>query len=68
MYYWLLESEERRHNFGDDSVPSYAVAKAVEYYRRFVTLGIDLEVHDRGLLVEDRNDGLEDEDDELGGR
>ena len=66
MYYWLLESEERRHNFGDDSVPSYAVAKAAEYYRRFVTLGIDLEVHDPVQLVEDSNDGLEEENDEVG--
>ena len=65
LYYWLLESEERIYNLADDSVPSYAAAKAEEYYRRFVTLGIDLELHDPVQLVEDSDDGMEDEDDEV---
>ena len=63
-YYWLLESEERLHNLEDPSAPSYAVMKAAEYYKRFVTIGIDLELHDPVQLVEDDDDGAEEEDDD----
>ena len=64
MYYWLLESEERLHNLEDPSAPSYAVRKAAEYYKLFVTIGIDLELHDPVQLVEDSDDGVEDEDED----
>lgn len=61
LYYWLLESEERLHNLEDPSAPSYAVIKAAEYYKRCVTIGINLELHDPVLLVEDSDDGLEED-------
>ena len=54
LYYWLLESEERLHNLED---PSYVVIKAAEYYKRFVTIGIDLELQDPVILVEESDDG-----------
>ena len=64
LYCWLLESEGRLHNLEDPSAPSYAVRKAAEYYKLFVTIGIDLELHDPVQLVEDSDDGVEDEDED----
>ena len=46
LNYWLRETEERLHNLTDGSAVSYAKMKAAEFYKKFVTLGLDLELRD----------------------
>ena len=64
LHYWLKESEERLHNLADESAMPYAKLKAAEIYKKFVTLGLDMELHDPVVLTEDSDE--EDYDDDSG--
>ena len=64
LHYWLTESEERLHNLADESAMPYAKLKAAEIYKKFVTLGLDMELHDTVVLTEDSDE--EDYDDDSG--
>ena len=53
VHYWLKETEGRLHDLADESAAPYAKMKAAEIYNKFVTLGLDLELHDPVVLTED---------------
>ena len=49
----LKETEERLHDLADESAAPYAKMKAAEIYKKFVTLDLNLELHDPVVLTED---------------
>ena len=61
LHYWLRETEERLHNLTDESAMPYEKMKAVGFYKKFVTLGLDLNLRDRIVLTEDSDDDYGDE-------
>ena len=53
------------HNLTDESAMPCAKMKAVEFYKKFVTLCLDLELHDPIVLTEDSDDNNDDEDSDV---
>ena len=51
----LKETEDRLHDLADESAVPYAFMKAAEIYKKFVTLDLNLELHDPVVLTEDSN-------------
>ena len=56
QHYRLKETEERLHDLAGESAVPYAKMKATKIYKKFKTLGLDVELHDPVVFADDSDD------------